>query len=167
MIIAGMAKAGAAASAVATAATSSVGAGLLAGGTAISAVGAIQQGNAQQSMANYQAGLAERRADEERALGIRKSQELRRRGRMAISRARAVGAASGGGIDYEGIADLDAETEIRAMGAIWEGDAKSDELRQDARVRRASGRQARSASYFNAASTILGGGDTLMYKYGA
>ena len=165
-IIAGLTKAGAAIKSAAVAATSSVGGAAAAGGTILSTVGAIQAGKSQQAMANYQAKLADKRAKEEKALSIKTSRETRRRGRIAASRARAVGAASGGGVDWDLMEDLDEETEIRAMNAIWEGQSRYDDLQAQAGEARARGKAAKKAGYLKAAGTLLGGADNLMYKYG-
>lgn len=149
-----------------TAATGSVGGALSAGGTLLSTAGAIQAAKSQSEMANYQAALADKRAKEERGLATKRSAEFRRRGRILASRARAVGAASGGGVDYEGIADIEAESELRAMNAIWEGDARATDLELQGREARTRGKARRRAGYTQAGATLLGGGTNLMDKYG-
>lgn len=148
------------------AATGSFGAAASTGATILSTAGAISAAKSQRAMGNYQAQLAEKRAKEEKALSIKRSQEHRRRGRIAASRARAVGAASGGGLDVNLMEDLEEETEIRAMNAIWEGEARASDFRQQGKEARARGRAGAQASMIQGAGTLLGGVDNLMYKYG-
>jgi len=150
---------------IAAVATSSTGALLSAGGTILSTVGAIQQGNQAASMAKYQARLADKRANEELAAGIKKAQGETRAARLAISRARAVGAASGGGLDIELMADLEEEGTLRSMNAIWEGQTAYNDTKQQGAEALFTGKSKKRASLINAGSTLLGGGASLMEKY--
>jgi len=126
-------------------------------GTILSTAGTIQAGNAARATGEYQNKLAEKRALEETAQSTKKSNETRRQGMLVASRARAVGAASGGGIDFDLMDDLEQETELQSMNAIWEGQAASDEVRQGGREALFSGMQQKRGSRIQAGATLLGG----------
>ena len=138
---------------------------LSAGGTAVSAIGAIQQGKSQQASANYQAAQLEAAGKAEQAASQREAEEERRQKRLMQSRARAVGAASGGGIDLELAGDIEEEGEYRALTALWEGTEAAKGRRAQAAASRFEGRQARKAGFLRAGRTILGGGASLYEKY--
>jgi len=170
-----------------TALTAIKGAGLStilsAAGTAVGAVGAIQGGKAQQASANYQAAQLEAAGKTERAIAQREAEEDRRQARLMQSRARAVGAASGGGIDLELAGDIAEEGEYRALTSIWEGEEAAKGRNAQAAAARFEGKQAKKAGYLRGASkafsgaaslsdnlapskTILSNGQSLMEKYG-
>jgi len=138
-------------------ATSGVGAALTAGSAAIGTVGAIQQGNAAMKSARYQNALAEKRADEERATASKKTAEMVRRGKLVASRARAVGAASGGGVDVDLAGDLEEETQRNALNAIWEGENRAQDLEQQGAEALYEGKNKKRASVIQAGTTLLSG----------
>lgn len=138
---------------------------LSAGGAAVSAVGAIQGGRAQDAAAQYQAAQLEAAGKSEMAVSQRQAEEDRRQSRLMQSRARAVGAASGGGIDLELAGDIEADGEYRALTSLWEGTEAAKGRRAQASASRFEGTQAKKAGVFKAASTILGGGSSLYEKY--
>lgn len=140
--------------------------GLMIGGTILSTVGQIQAGNVQKSAANFQAAQLEQQADTERATAQRRASEQRRQKDFAISRARAVGAASGGGVDFEMIGDLEEEGELRAGYAIWEGEERAKGRQMQASAARLEGSQSKKASRFKAGRTLLSGGSSFLEKYG-
>jgi hypothetical protein len=147
-------------------ATSSIGGAVSAGGTLLSTAGAVAAASNAKKMGKYQAALADKRAKEEKALSIKKSQEHQRRGRIALSRARAVGAASGGGLDYDLAGDLAEESELRTLNTIWEGGERASNLQQQGREALFEGRSKRKAGYLKAGKTLLGGTASLMDTYG-
>lgn len=137
--------------------------GLIAGlaGTAVSAVGAIQQGKAQQAAFNAEAAAQERRGKEEQAAAQREAIRRRTAAQQVLSRQQAVAAASGGGATDKTVLDImggtAAEGKFQADTAIYEGDASAAGRRDSAAIARMQGQQARTAGFINAGSTILSG----------
>lgn len=156
---------------IATAVTSLGGAAGIAkiasiGGTILSSVGAVQQGNAAQASANYQAAQLEQQGKTERALSSKKAAELERRKRVEQSDARATGAAFGGGVDYDVIGDLEEFGELDALTALWEGEEAAKGRNAQAAAARAEGRFQKRASRTKALSTLIDGGTSYYDKYG-
>lgn len=147
-----------------------VGQAALAAGTAMSVAGAIGQGNAARGAANYQAAQLQQQAGQERATSQRQAMEERRRARFAQSRLQALAAASGAGatdptvIDLSG--DIAAEGEYRALTALFGGEERARGLTMNAQARRYEGQQQRRAGVMNAASTIMGGGYSMLDRFG-
>ena len=170
-----------------TALTAIKGAGLStilsAAGAGIGAVGAIQGGNAQDAAAQYQAIQLEASGKAERAASQREAEDRQRQARLAQSRAQAVGAASGGGIDFDLEGDLAAEGEYQSLTALWEGEEAAKGRKAQAGASRFEGKAAKGAGYLKGASkafsgaaslydslapskTILSNGQGLLEKYG-
>lgn len=146
---------------------------IAAAGTVISTVqqagAAKAAGQAQQQAADFAAGQAEQQAGQARAASQRRAIEERRRGRLAASRAQAVGAASGsaGSVDViNRIADLEAQGEYGALVALYEGEEQARGLETQAGVSRFEGGQARTAGNLAAQSAIVSGASSLAAKYG-
>lgn len=135
-------------------------------GSAIGAVGAIQSGNAANAAAQHQAAQLEAAGQTERAIAQREAEENRRQARLMQSRARAVGAASGGGIDLDLAGDIAEEGEYRALTSIWEGEEAAKGRKAQAAAARFEGKQAKKAGYLKAGKTLLSGGASLFEKYG-
>lgn len=95
---------------------------LQAAGTLLSAQEGVRNARYERIMLRQQANAA-------RAAGSIEAQNADREGRMKISRAIAVAAASGGGVNdpsvVNAIADLDAEREFNAMSALFEGETEA------------------------------------------
>jgi hypothetical protein len=137
--------------------------GLIAGlaGTAVSAVGAIQQGEAAQEAANAQAAAAERRAGEERAAATRDAARKAQQTALLLSRQQALAAASGGGATDSTVlglmGDVAKEGRYQQDISIYQGDSKATNLEDEAALQRWKGQQARTAGYINAGSSVLNG----------
>lgn len=152
-------------------------------GTGVSAFGAIQQGQAAKDQANYQAQVAEnnailaqRAADDERAIGREEERRQRIITEQQIGEARAMFAGQGVLVD-EGtaldltsdiaeIGELDALTirsnaERRAMALEAEG----ANFQGEASLARARGRNLETASFINFGSTLLTGGGRVADKW--
>lgn len=143
-----------------------VGTALTVGSTLLSTVGAIQSGNAANAAAQFEAKQMDQRALAEQAASQREANEERRQKELVLSRARAVGAASGGGVDYDLMGDIEEEGEFRALTAMWGGDERAAGLRMQADSRRVEGQSRKRASRIQAGATLLGGvGETLYEKY--
>lgn len=136
------------------------------GGTALSAVSSIQAGNAQAAAANFQARQQEQAAKTERASSQREAIEDRRQGRLLMSRARAAGAASGGGIDFEGMGAIMSEAERRALTSLWGGEERAKGRETDAAATRFEGQQQRKASRIEGFGTLLTQGASWLDNYG-
>lgn len=146
-------------------ALSSVAPAIALGGTVLSAVGAAQQGRAQQSASNYQAAQLEAAGLTERATAQRTALEQKRQGELAISRARAVAAASGGGQDIPLLGRIEEDSALRQQTAIWEGDEAAKGRRMQAGAARYEGSQYARAGVLRAGTTLLSGGASFWDKY--
>jgi len=142
-----------------------IGNALAVGGTVLSAAGAAQQGRAAQAAANYQAAQLDAAAKTERASAQREAMDERRQKELMISRARAVGAASGGGQDMQLLGDIEEDGELRALTAMWQGEEAAKGREQQADSSRFDGAQARKAGRIKAATTLLSGGSSLFERY--
>ena len=129
--------------------------------TAVSAIGALQQGQQQKAWADYQAAQAEADARAERDAAMIHAEKIRKAARRQASEAKA--AFAGSGVDVgEGTAvkiesQIYADAEEDAWTTILGGKAKGAQLDARAQGFRISGKNAETASYFNAAGSALSG----------
>jgi len=151
---------------------------LLVASTAISAIGAIQQGKAAEAQAKaqsdankYNARVKEIQAGVEREAAGRREEQQRRKARQVLGEQRA--ALSQAGIGMMGsatdiaeqsaaAAELDAltiryEGEMAAKGLLYDAEAEKFE----GRANLAAGKNAKTASYLKAGSAILSGGSDI------
>ena len=139
-------------------------------GTVISAVGAIEQGNAAKRAANYEAAQMEQRANEALAIGQKKAFQAQEQKDRALSALNARSAASGGDTSDPGIETLGAGIENRgetqALMEFYKGESASDNYKDAANAARYRGSQAKAGSYFKAAGTVFDGFSSLASKYG-
>jgi hypothetical protein len=139
-------------------------------GTALSAVGMVQQGQAQKKASEYQARQMEANAKTENALAQRRAMQERRKANILQSNLQARAAAGGGGALDPSIVDLGgdiaAEGEMRALSALWEGEERGKGLMAGAGAARYEGAQAARAGYMGAGATVLSGAGSLFSKYG-
>ncbi len=135
-------------------------------GTVLSMGGQIVEGNNANKIAQYQAKQADKLALEHQAQGIKEGQEKLRHGELLLSRARAVGAASGGGLDLDLMGDIAEEAQLQGSTAIWQGNQRADNTCQQAAETRFSGKRKKQASRYAAAGTMIGGANTLYDNYG-
>ena len=138
--------------------------------TVLSSVGAVQQGNAQKKAANYQAAQREQQAGQDRATSQRQAIGQRKQANLVASRTRANAAASGGGafdpnvVDILG--DIEGQGEYNALSALFNGEERARGMEMQASAARYQGRQAQTAGYTKAASTLLdGASQAAMMKY--
>lgn len=136
------------------------------GGTLLSSAGAIQAGKQQETAANYQADQLEASGKAEYAAGQRKALEERRRSDLAISRAKAVGAASGGGQDLNLLGAIEEEGTYNTLVAEWEGTEAMKGRNAQGAAARVEGKNARKAGMIGAGSTLLQGASSYYDKYG-
>lgn len=138
---------------------------LMAGGTILSGAAAIQQGNTARATSNYEAQQLEAQGKAEMAASQREADNESRQNALVMSRARAAGAASGGGIDYDLMGDIGGEGEYRALTALWQGGEAAKGRNQQAANARLEGKQQQRAGRVNAFNTLLQGGTSLYEKY--
>jgi hypothetical protein len=131
-----------------------------AGGSAISAIGAINQGDAANQAAKYNANVMEqeaRRTNEEAAI---RAGEVARRTRQTLAASRA--GATTNGFEIEGSIDdllgqVERQGNLDALTAIYEGSGRAQGLRNKATLTRFEGRQAQRAGYTQALGSIFSG----------
>lgn len=131
-----------------------------------SAAGGMAAGNAAESEAQQLIQRAKARRAEANA---RMREELRQ-GRLTRSRAQAVAAASGAGVDdptvQRVIADIDADANYRALMAMYQGSEEAIGYERAAKNRAREGRAARVGGLLGAATSVLSGVSTLRTRYG-
>ena len=158
-------------------ATLVAGTALNAGGKLAAGSAAADAGRSQEKAAKFEAKQMRQQAGQERASSQRQAEQDRRKGRLTASRALAVAAASGGGASdttvVEKIADIEAEGELNALAALFEGEERARTLETGAQVRRFEGRSERAAGdsraiagFVGATSTVLSDASSLFEKFG-
>lgn len=139
-------------------------------GTVMSATGSVGAGNAAKKSADDEADQLNRRAIARRGEATAMAGEERRQARLKVSRARAVGAASGASLDDPTFvnltADLEAEGEYGALTRMYEGHEEAAGIDEGAAARRREGKAMAKAGRTRAITTALMGGESLMTKYG-
>lgn len=159
-------------------------AGLIIGGTLMSAKGqmdagaaAAKQGAQEQAAANYQGAILDQQAGQTQASSQLQAVNTRRQAGLVNSRAQAVAAASGAGATDPTVlgvqGQITREGEYSALTSLFNGEEQARGLESQAALTRYSGRaraeagQARqSAAQYQAFGTILQGGGSLYTKYG-
>lgn len=147
--------AGTAAAAGGLGATLAAAAPWVAGASAgIGAIGAIREGNAANQAAKFEAKQMKRAGDDAFAEGQQRAAQQRRQGQLALGRARVMGAASGAGFADNIEAGIMEQADYNAMVEFYGGKSSQNKFYGNAASTRQSGRNARTAGYFNAASSI-------------
>ena len=135
------------------------------GSAAIGGVAQIQAGNQAAAAGRFAAEQQRSQAQQERASAEREGAEERRQGRLLQSKARAAGAASGGGMDVNALGDIASESERRALTAIWGGEERARGLETGAQVSVLEGEQRRKASRIEGFGTMLSSGASWYSNY--
>lgn len=129
-----------------------------------------KMGKEQEAQGIMQSIQSERNALASQAEAQREAIEEKRKAKFAMSRAKAVAAASGaGGSDptVENILDdMENEGEYRALSALYSGDTDANLARAQAGIYRNEGRAKRRSANLNADSTMLQGALNFAGKYG-
>lgn len=128
------------------------------------AVGAISQGNAQAAAAKQSAKAAEMQAKQE--LNVANANAGRIRDQGDIEAGQQVAGAAGSGLLLEGsLADVIAQNRAakihEAAGALYQGQAKANALRNEAAIFKAQAANARSSAMGGAALSLLKGGGSI------
>lgn len=135
----------------------------LIGGTAISAAGAIQQGEQAAAMGNYQNAQAQADADAAKGDALVQARQIREAGKRQKSSATAASAASGFSVS-DGTAELinnqiDQGAEQDALMAILGGNNQARRLRAQGEYAQKAGENARTAGYVSAIGSVAKAGN--------
>ncbi len=140
-----------------------------------------RRAEAMEIRAKQERAISERKANEQRAESQREAADQRKQGRLVASRATALAAASGAGVDDPTItgilADIDTEAELRALGASrrgeeaarltqWQGGEQERALNYGAVLERAGGEGERYAGQVEASLTRQRGLSSLVQGVG-
>jgi len=143
---------------------------LLGLGFALSAVGSIRAGQAQEKAAEYNAQVAERQATAATQKAAFEEEMRREKGRKLSASQRAAAGATG--ITMESFSDVFAQTaldtELDALAIRYGGDIGASMYKSEAGGLRFTGTQAKKAGTISAGATLLtGAGKTLgAYQFG-
>lgn len=137
-----------------------VAAGAAVAGAGVGAVGAIQQGKAAQSAAEFNAKVGMQQAGREREIAGLQAEQFSRSQQALLSRARAARLASG--VSFQGtpaLLDEQAVDEIAYNEALIRagGEVKATRIEQDAALSRFGGQSARMSGMFRAGGSLLQG----------
>ena len=133
--------------------------GLMAASTAITAIGAIKQGQAANAVAQYNAKLEENNA---RAAIASSEENARREGRLGRKRQ---GELRAYGVSMDVLEDSAKEEELNLLSILHGGEVQASGARNTARLDRARGRNALTQSYFSASGALLKGGSKVAGGY--
>ncbi|MDV0787661.1 hypothetical protein VC623_24020 [Citrobacter amalonaticus] len=134
------------------------------GASVLAAGGAVYSGQQQKKMSNYQAAQAEADAQAAQASARVEADRIRKAGRAQAAAARA--SLAGSGVDTgEGTAlritsDITRDAEQDAYQTILNGVNQGARLNSQAQADRISGKNASTAGYINAGSSLLSAGGT-------
>jgi hypothetical protein len=135
------------------------------GGTVLSTGGAIAGGIAAKKSADFESDQLKAQGKAQLAEGSRRAELEDRQKRLVMSRARAVGATSGGGVDNSLLGAIEEEGTYRTLVANWEGEDALSGMNTQAAARRTTGRSKRTGGYLTAFDSLMSGGSSLMEKY--
>jgi hypothetical protein len=137
-------------------------------GAAISAVGSIAGGAAQNKQAKYRARILDQQAAQERAAANREAMRKREEAERVLSDQQAAAAASGGTATdptiLNIIGDTAGEGAVQAEELQYGGEVRATDLTNQAAAVRYAGKQAKSAGIMKAVGTIATGGASLYDK---
>lgn len=134
-------------------------------GTAISAFGAIQQGNAANAAAQAQAQAQEQQAEAERRSSAFESEREFKKQQLQLSSARAAVGASGVGFQGSPSAVITANAaqgQLDLAAIQYGSQLRQNTLMTQADLTRMEGRQAKQAGFINAASSVVSGASGIM-----
>lgn len=138
-------------------------------GAAVSAIGAIQSGKAQQKAAEYNAQVAEQAALAARQKAAYDEAAHRRELARMLSAQRAAYGASGVDVSVGTpllvMADTVQEGELDALAIRYGGEVGASRQLSAAQLSRMTGKQARTASYYQAGSSLLTGAASAATAY--
>ena len=134
---------------------------LIIAAAAISAASTLKQGQAAKEQADFQAAVQRQQAEREREIAAAQEDDFRRQqDRLMGSRQARLGGSGvvpSTGSPLLASEDLAGETEAQSLRIRAGGEAASTRLQQQALLATAQGDAARTASFFEAGSTLLSG----------
>lgn len=132
---------------------------LAAVGTGVAAYGAIEQGKAADDASKRQQQAENLNAQAAMDAANLEAQQIRRKNVLRAGEQRAAGAKSGVLIeDFEGVMyDTSIQGELEALSSLYSGASSAAYSRSRGANARAEGKSAKTASYYRAGSTLLGG----------
>jgi len=134
-------------------------------GGAAGAVGAIREGNVANTAAKYEAKQLETAGDQAFSEGQQRASLARREGKLALGRARAMGAASGAGTNDAIEERIREQADYNAMVEFYGGESQKNKFYASSYNTRTAGKNAKTASYFKAVSSLTGSGSSIYDTY--
>lgn len=135
---------------------------LLAAGTALSAYGAMQEGDANKANADEQAAQLRENAGQAQAAGQQAGEEELRKNQLVLSRMIAVAASSGASAVDPTVLKLASNTagegELAASMQRYNADSAARGMRMQADATQRTGKAMQTASRYKAAGSLLSGG---------
>lgn len=144
----------------AAAGASSLGTVLTVGSTLLGAVGSIQQGQAANKAAQYNAAVQESQANIAQDQGAARATEVANRTRQRLAATRAASLQSGlelSGSVNDVLDTVQKQGALDELTALYDSNTRAQGLRQSAQAERVKGRNAASAGYLNVGTTLLTG----------
>lgn len=133
-------------------------------GAAAGAAGGISQANAAKKQGDFQANIATQQAEQERIAAAEQERDYRKEQSARLAQIRASMGASGTdtstGTPLLALSDFEGETERNALRIRSGGDIRASRLDQQGSLYRTAGRNAQSAGYGRAFSSMLSAGNT-------
>ena len=141
------------------------------GGTAISAIGANEQGKAAKTEADYEANQLNQNANNQMASAEQKAEEQNLQTKYVLSNAAANAAAGGGAVTDPTVTTnmmtIAGRGQYRALTDLYQGQAAAQADTNKANADIFGGQQGQAAGQTKMYSTILGGASSLYDKYGS
>lgn len=135
-------------------------------GAVISAVGALQQGQAAKSAAEYNAAVSTQNAAIARQSAADKARQADRETYLRLGSIRANQGASGGaageGSVLDVLGDVAAQSELERQHIIYSGELQARGFTNDATLETFSGETKQTSSYWKAGSELLSGASNYM-----
>jgi hypothetical protein len=138
--------------------------------TAVGVFGTITAGNEQKAQYEYQAKVAEQKADEARAASQRDAISKRREGDIIQSRMRSVAAAQGGLSDpsvIDAFGDVESEVSFAREQDIYAGEQQGRGYEDAAAMARFNAKNAVKAAKIGAAGELFKGATSMYDRFGA
>lgn len=146
-----------------------VGAAVIGLGTGLNALGQLEQGQAQQDAAEFNAQIAEQNANEVTKFYGEEERRFRIIARKQLGSARVALGASGiraEGSPLDVLEESAANAEMEAQSIRYEGEVKRRDYLQQAQAERLRGRAAVRSSRYGAASSLLLGAADIFSGFG-
>jgi hypothetical protein len=131
-------------------------------GAGVSAVSAIQQGNAAKAAADFNAAVGMQNAEIARGDAAAQASQIERENALRLGSIRAAQGKSGGAADSGSVLDVlgdqAAQGELEKQYAVYQGEQRARGFVNTANLDTASGKAARTAGYMKAGGELLKGG---------